>query len=204
MEHADIIYRCIQAVSILDRDRFLSIYCHLQQCRSLEGDIAEVGVYKGGTSVGMALIAPEKRLHLFDTFEGLYEPHFEEHHRKGEFGDTSVDEVRHLFSPSHDVAIHQGWFPNSVSPELEGSSYCFVHVDGAFYETTRDAVTFFFPRLVSGGVMLFDDWEWPVCPGVKRALLEGRQTFGFDICVQTSHQVYVRKPLVQGISHGHY
>lgn len=74
MEHANSIYRCIETYSLIDRDRFIALYSHLQSCRYLEGDIAEVGVYRGGTSLGMALIAPEKRIHLFDTFEGYSSP----------------------------------------------------------------------------------------------------------------------------------
>jgi O-methyltransferase len=194
MEHADVIFRSVQPFSLIDRDRFLSIYRLLQQTRHLEGDIAEVGVYKGGTSAGMALIAPEKTLHLFESFEGFREPKFEEPHGKGEFADTSVDEVQALFGPLQQMYIHKGWFPETVTPEVEGLQFSFVHVDGAFYETTRDAISFFFPRLSEGGVMVFDDWEWVACPGVKRALLEAQQLFGFEISIGSHMQAYVRKP----------
>lgn len=98
-----------------------------------------------------------------------------------------------MFGPRHNVYLHQGRFPKTITSELNEARFCFVHFDGAFYETTRDAISFFFPRLVPGGVLLFDDWEWAACPGVKRALPEGRQETNYDICLENAHQVYVRK-----------
>jgi O-methyltransferase len=189
----DLVYRGIQPYALIDYDRFRFIGRSLLEVAKQEGDIAELGVYRGGSAAGMGLLAPHKTLHLFDSFEGMREPEFDELHKKGDFADTSEQSVRALFAPDHRLEIHRGWFPETVTPELLESEFCFVHVDGDFYETTRDAIAYFWPRLVPGGMMVFDDWEWQACPGVKRALVEASETFGFTVEPSANIQAAVRK-----------
>jgi hypothetical protein len=79
-EHSQII-REIGNRSLLDPVRLYM----LQQCviytKDVEGDVAEFGVYKGGSAKliahTLAHLHTDKKLWLFDTFEGLPEPDFE-------------------------------------------------------------------------------------------------------------------------------
>ncbi|MGM3941125.1 TylF/MycF family methyltransferase, partial [Salmonella sp. NW387] len=49
--------------------------------------------------------------------------------------------------------------------------YCFVHVDVDLYQPTRDSIQFFYPRMVPGGIMLFDDYGSGMqSPGAARAV----------------------------------
>jgi hypothetical protein len=41
-----------------------------------------------------------------------------------------------------------------------------------YYQSTQAGIEIFWPRLVSGGVMVFDDFGWQACPGVERAANE--------------------------------
>ncbi len=52
----------------------------------IPGDMAEVGVYCGGTAIVMLEASPARQLHLFDTFSGL--PHDEGELRAGEYAGT--------------------------------------------------------------------------------------------------------------------
>lgn len=193
MDLIDLVYSGIQPFTLIEHERFRYIGESLLEVSDLEGDVAELGVYRGGSAAGMGLLAPHKTIHLFDTFEGMREPLFEEVHQKGDFADTSEPFVRSLFDPRQELKVHVGWFPESVTKELEDSKFCFVHVDGDFYETTRDAMAFFWPRLVPGGAMVFDDWEWQACSGVKRALVEASEKFGFLVKPTASKQAAVWK-----------
>jgi hypothetical protein len=38
------------------------------------------------------------------------------------------------------------------------------------HDSVLACLEFFYPRMTRGGVMLFDDYEWKDCPGVKKAL----------------------------------
>ena len=52
---------------------------------------------------------------------------------------------------------------------LEAGRFSFVHVDVDLYQPTIDCCHFFYPRLVPGGMMVFDDYGFPACRGEKDA-----------------------------------
>lgn len=133
----------------------------------LPGDLAEVGVYRGGSAALICKFAMGDTVRLFDTFEGLPADCPEGVHRRGEFAADEADVVGFLRSLGHRPVVHRGLFPATAPP---GGRYRFVHVDGDLYETTRAAIAYFGPRMVPGGVMLFDDYRWPDTPGVTRAV----------------------------------
>jgi O-methyltransferase len=39
-----------------------------------------------------------------------------------------------------------------------------------FFEPTRDSIAFFYPRMASGGIILFDEYDSPSCPGARKAI----------------------------------
>ena len=47
------------------------IFMAVKRTQKVPGDIAEVGVYKGGSAKIICSAKGDKSLHLFDTFEGL-------------------------------------------------------------------------------------------------------------------------------------
>jgi O-methyltransferase len=47
-----------------------------------------------------------------------------------------------------------------------------VHIDADIYQSVKDSCTFFYPRLESGGIMVFDDYGFPSCPGARKAVDE--------------------------------
>jgi Macrocin-O-methyltransferase (TylF) len=67
------------------------------------------------------------------------------------------------------VVFHVGFFPDTA-PEV--AEFCFVHLDADLYQSTVAGIKYFYPRLVAGGMLVFDDYEWGRCPGVKKAILE--------------------------------
>lgn len=136
------------------------------------GLFAECGVYKGGSLKALAEAFPEQKIIGFDTFEGLPKEQWteSEHHKPGEFNDTSIEEVV-KFVNSPNVKLAKGLFPQSAEP-YKDEWYSFVHIDFDFYEGVKAAIEFFRPRMLSGGIMVFDDFMWPNCPGVVLAILD--------------------------------
>ncbi len=154
--------------SIVDYKRLRSIRDGVRATNHLAGDVAELGVYRGGSAKLIRHYAPGATLHLFDTFAGIPEDDTEEGgHRRGEFVGT-LDEVRARVGTAN-TAFHVGAFPDVVP---ENARYRFAHIDGDTYQTTRAAIEYFAPRMVPGGVLVFDDWGWENCPGVAKALKE--------------------------------
>jgi O-methyltransferase len=141
------------------------------------GDVAEFGVWRGGTALllhqRLASCAADRTLHLFDSFAGLPEanPARDNHHRKGDFADTSETEVRALFRDAVGVDIHPGLFEETAT-EVADRRFCFAHIDADLYSSVRFASEFIFPRLSRGGVIVYDDYGLRSCAGAKAAVDE--------------------------------
>jgi len=144
----------------------------LAATRRCEGDAAECGVYKGGTARILAELLPDRTLHLFDTFEGMPETDAtRDLHKRGDFSDTSEAAVREYLSGFTNVNIVRGLIPDSLQVVAD-RRFSLVHIDLDIYSAIKSACEFFYPRMVSGGVILFDDYGFPSCPGAREAVDE--------------------------------
>jgi hypothetical protein len=157
----------------MEKDGLYNIWQFARQASSVPGDIAEVGVYRAGTARMMARIFPkEKCLHLFDTFEGMPTVHREhDRHHAGDFSDAPLAMVKDYLKDFDNIRLHQGFFPDTAGPVMD-KRFCFAHIDGDIYQTTKDSCAFFYGRMSPGGIMVFHDYEIQSCPGVKIALDE--------------------------------
>lgn len=161
------------ATRILSADREASLIHWLKKVNNVPGAAAECGVYCGSTLRMLAKAAPDRPMYGFDTFKGLPAAMWSicEVHSVGDFADTSFEAVKAYVAQCPNVRLVQGEFPASTRG-LEGERFAFVHLDFDFYESTRAALEWLIPRMSPGGVILFDDYEWHRCPGVKRAIDE--------------------------------
>ena len=156
----------------VDNEENYTLYSSLKATSSLPGDIAEVGVYKGGTAKLICEVKGEKNLYLFDTFEGL--PKTNENDlfvKKGWLDDTSVESVKKFLNNYKNVHFLKGVFPQTSEPVTD-KKFSFVHLDTDLYQSTFDALTFFWPRMISGGRIISHDYNTTSMPGVKKAFFE--------------------------------
>ena len=155
-------------------DAFI-LYQFAKQAISVPGDLAEIGVYRGGTAklVSELMASTGKTFHLFDTFAGMPETDPQRDlHRAGDFADTSAAAVKKaLEGAGGAIEMHVGFFPDTARG-LEAATFSFVHVDVDIYRSVLDCCAFFYPRLTRGGVMVFDDYGRVSCPGAKLAVDE--------------------------------
>lgn len=165
-------------------DRLFTIHQIMVHLNSFEKTgreihLAEVGVYKGGTSFFIASLAEkldlQVRHHCFDTFEGHAAEDIntavEITHAPGLFGDTSFESVKEYLAPFRNIEIYKGRFQDT-SHQIKDIPAHFVHLDMDIYEPTIFALNFFDDRLVHGGVILLDDYGFETCPGIEKAVAE--------------------------------
>lgn len=136
------------------------------------GVLVEVGVYKGGSAAVLAGVAKEqgRELWLFDTFTGIpYADAAIDFHKKGEFADTSVEEVRAAVPDAYVIA---GVFPKSLKEaEKRGlGSIALAHVDCDQYRSVKACCEHLAKHMAPGGVMVFDDYD--VLDGARCAVDE--------------------------------
>lgn len=145
----------------------------LGEGRQLDGCVVEAGCYKGASAAKLSLVAAHqnRKLHLFDSFEGLPETHEpvqtnifgrEAVFHGGEWA-GSIDEVKHNISSYGRIDVcefHKGWFCNTMPSFQEPIACAYVDVD--LVESTRDCMKFLFPLLVKGGAIFSQDGHLPL------------------------------------------
>lgn len=159
-------------------DRCYLIHQLSRRARSIPGDWAECGVYKGGTAQLLAAVmstgAPNgKSLHLFDSFEGMPSGSTpaRDYHSPGDFSDTSQVLVRSRLAPYPFCTVHVGFMPGTFEELDTDSLFSFVHIDVDIYPSAMDCCVWFWPRLARGGVLVFDDYGfYPYRHGLRSAV----------------------------------
>jgi hypothetical protein len=139
---------------------------------TLKGNMAEVGVYTGGSTKILCEAKGETHLHLFDTFSGLPDTDTKKDgsFQKGDFADCSIETVKKLLSHYPNVHFHKGFFPSTTKPlNNKAIKFKFVHLDVDLYRSTHDALEWFYPRMVHGGIIITHDYGDLTVPGVKQA-----------------------------------
>jgi O-methyltransferase len=188
------VYNKIVHLTLVDRKKLYMLWQITKKTDHIVGSIAECGVYKGGTAVLLSQTKNrEKKLHLFDTFEGMPQTDIvKDQHHAGDFSDTSLEAVKKLFGANDNVFFHQGFFPQTARP-IEQDMFSLVHCDMDIYTSVLDCCKFFYPKLAPGGILLFDDYGAPSCPGAKQAVDEFCKETGIYSLYLTSGQAMICK-----------
>jgi len=146
----------------------------LKLARAVEGDSAECGTWRGGSSwlIATGLGSLGKTHHAFDSFQGLPAPGPRDgsHFREGDLS-APEGEFRARMSGVGNLRVYKGWIPARF-PEVADRRFSFVHIDVDLYQPTRASVEFFYPRLSPGGILLLDDYGFFICPGAREAIVE--------------------------------
>lgn len=156
--------------------------------RKIEGVIAELGVYQGKFAKELNRNFPNRKLYLFDTFEGFQAEDIavEKNLSKGttgDFSDTHMEFIRAALPYPNQVVILKGRFPETIPKEE--LKYALVSLDADLYEPTRQGLAYFYPRLSSGGMLLIHDYNSQQFTGVKKAVdeyLNDQNLFLIPIC----------------------
>ena len=153
----------------------------------VEGNIAELGVFRGDFAKYLNRLFPERKLYLFDTFDGFdpgeqqYE--IEQAYTKKEgfidnrdFKNTSVEVVLSKMDMPQNCIIKQGRFPETI-PENE-EQYALVSVDCDLYLPVLAGIKYFYPRISDGGYLMLHDYNSVDFLGIKEAVTECEKIFG--------------------------
>jgi hypothetical protein len=154
---------------------------------SIGGDVVECGVWRGGSMMAAArtllrLGETSRTLHLFDTFDGMPPP--TEYDYAPKYGKSASEILA-----AEDKATSRAWavaaldlvkvnvrstgYPDHLTKYVPGrvedtlpahapDRIALLRLDTDWYESTRHELIHLYPRLVSGGVLIIDDyghWE---------------------------------------------
>jgi O-methyltransferase len=137
--------------------------------KNVPGDLAELGVAGGASAKMIMALAPERVLHLFDTFEGLPQPTEKDSSKfkRGQYRYT-LEDVRGYLDKGN-LRFHKGLFPESAR-SISNIQFAFAHLDADLYESTKAGLEWFYPRMSRGGILVSHDYD--TSAGVNRAFAE--------------------------------
>lgn len=161
--------------TLVDRLRCYELWSLVQQSAKLgSGALIEVGVWRGGTGCLIAAASGGSPVYLCDTYKGVVNAgDMDTRYKGGEHSDTSIETVQKLVDSMGLPSVHilSGIFPQETG-HLVAETFRFVHLDLDVYTSTKESLDFIWPRLVSGGIVVFDDYGTHGCEGVTRLVNE--------------------------------
>ena len=144
----------------------LELLC--RRVADVPGAAAELGVYKGFFARCINALLPDRKLYLFDSFEGFGSEANASESFQAAHANTTIEKVLTIMSHRSMVTVKPGFFPASLNGLEE--TFCLVSLDVDFAQATLDGLRYFWPRLEKGGYLMLHDWGNPSLPGVAEAL----------------------------------
>jgi hypothetical protein len=158
--------------------------------QGLQGATAEAGCLFGLSSYLMCsydrLIRPGylgEQHHIVDSFKGFrsvsgedvskesHEIVYKIQARKSDPNEKKgfMKRTQNTLAEFPGITYHKGWIPD-VFEDMERLAYRFVHIDLDLYEPILHTLRFFYPQVVTGGVLVVDDYGCKAWPRAKKAV----------------------------------
>lgn len=175
-------YKTIENYTLVDKYRCYELWQLVAETTKLRGTLIEIGSWRGGSG---ALIAKKAKLvgikdviYLCDTFKGIVKAGVNDSsHKDSELSDTSekiVEEIIHKLKIDN-IKLLTGIFPDETSHFITEKEFRFCHIDVDVYQSARDSVEWLWPKLVIGGLIIFDDYGDERCNGITKFVNEERK-----------------------------
>jgi len=171
----------IKSHTLVDSYRCYELWSLVDMVADCEGDLLEVGVWRGGTG---ALIARRAQLsginatvYLCDTFAGVVKASDKDPvYVGGEHADASVRHVNALLQDLGlaNARVLPGIFPDDTGHAIRDSKFRFCHIDVDVYQSAKEIVDWIWGRLEVGGIIVYDDYGIQTTAGITRLVDEQR------------------------------
>jgi O-methyltransferase len=145
--------------------------------RKLQGCTAELGVYHGNFAKHINRMFVDRKLYLFDTFDGFDKRDVKIDKTNGfstiasserDYHQPSIELVMQKMKYPDLCVVKKGYFPETARDVDE--QFVFVSIDADLYEPIYQGLCFFYPRLVPGGYIFVHDYGNEFFPGAKKAV----------------------------------
>lgn len=175
------IHDAVRPNTLVDIWRCYELWDLVGELRDVPGAVVEVGVWRGGTGALMAARAEalgiDDRVYLCDTWEGVVKTGaIDTYYRDGKHDNASRAIVEQLVDDLGlgNVVCLPGIFPDETADGVVDDQVRLCHIDVDVYQSAKDVLEWVWPRLSTNGVVVFDDYGFPACPGVTQLVNEQR------------------------------
>jgi O-methyltransferase len=131
---------------------------------NIAGSVAELGVFRGDFAKYINLSFPDRKLYLFDTFEGFNPADIAVERKNGlyipdrdEFTYTDVKLVLAKMKYKENCIVKKGYFPETA--QGIDDKFAFVNIDVDLSEPVYNGLYFFYPKLEKGGYIFVHDYN---------------------------------------------
>lgn len=180
------IYEFCRPFTMTSLERMYALYKATEYVAKakIAGDAVECGVWKGGSAMLAAMTlqkfgCTDKKIYLYDTYEGMTQPSESDVNTKGEKASVFFDKTKKgetsdwCFSPMEEVKKNmlstgypagnlvfvkgkvQDTIPASVPSQIS-----LLRLDTDWYDSTYHEMKHLYPLLVKGGVLALDDYGY--------------------------------------------
>jgi O-methyltransferase len=146
-------------------------------------NVAEVGVYKGGSSKFIASVLENEnkdtKIYSCDTFTGhavVNEQYDGEHRANQDFSDVVFSEVVDYLAEYRNIQIIKGDIFNTIDRISPGRLLGLIHLDVDVYPATKFVLENLHEKLATGGFIICDDYGFVTCLGARKAVEEFIET----------------------------
>jgi len=192
------IYDRCKKYTMTSKERMYALYKSVEYIikNNILGDFVECGVWRGGSTMLIAYTLLElnitnRKIYLYDTFEGMTRPTDSDHRvannkvrasdkwKKEQKKDhnnwcyASLSEVKNNMGltkyPRNNIVFTKGKVEETI-PKTIPSKIAILRLDTDWYESTKHELIHLFPILLQNGVLIIDDYGY--WAGSKKAVDE--------------------------------
>jgi O-methyltransferase len=113
-------------------------------------------------------------MHLYDAWQDMREEELleSEYWHVNLYKNLDIESTKkNLIEFKENLIFHQGYIPDSLTKKpVPPNTIFYLHIDLNSAKPTEHALEFFYPRLVVGGVILFDDYGWDAYQDTKNTI----------------------------------
>ncbi len=186
------LYDLCRPFTMTSTERMYSLYKAVNYIleNNIPGDFVECGVWKGGSALLIAKMLADKnvtdrKVILYDTYEGMSEPTENDKDIAGEAATTllqknsieiqdsiwcysSFEEVKQNLSVSglmeENIIMIKGKVEDTIPMQLPTKLISLLRLDTDWYESTKHELNHLYPLLNHNGVLIIDDYgHWEGC-----------------------------------------
>ncbi len=186
------LYDLCRPYTMTSTERMYSLYKAVNYVinNNIPGDFVECGVWKGGSALLIAKMLADKnvtdrKVILYDTYEGMSEPTENDKDIAGEAATTllqktsieiqdsiwcysSFEEVKKNLSLSglieKNIIMIKGKVEDTIPNDVPTKLISLLRLDTDWYESTKHELNHLYPMLNTNGVLIIDDYgHWEGC-----------------------------------------
>ncbi len=186
------IYHLCSPYTMTSVERMYSLYSSVDYILSnnIEGDFVECGVWRGGSAMLIAKMLSNRnvynrKIYLYDTYEGMTEPTNKDLSSNGENATTlfkkiidesgkpawcvaNLTDVKNNMKltkyPENNLVYIEGKVEDTIPKNLPEHQIAILRLDTDWYESTKHELIHLYPMIAKNGILIIDDYGcWKGC-----------------------------------------